>query len=331
MHAATCTSRREDNTETTDRRTAPHESHTSRRPRVGREGDARREPRRDTRRPADSGRDRRGRPDLGAGDAVASFGPRPGFRDADWVHCIRAGYDEFPVEEYDRTGVALTNSTGIHGTTVGETVLGGMLTLARRLHVYRDAQRESRWHEEPYDAPFTLAGERLCVVGLGTLGRGVAERADALGMDVVGVRRSDESVPGVGRLYRPDDLHAAIRDARFVALATPLTDETRRLVGEAELRAMRDDAYLVNVARGAVVDEAALRRALADDWIAGAMLDTFVEEPLPADSPLWDHEEVLVTPHAAAATNRYHEDIADLLRENVERLQAGEAMVNRVV
>jgi D-2-hydroxyacid dehydrogenase (NADP+) len=270
-------------------------------------------------------------PDLGAGDAVASFGPRPGFRDADWVHCIRAGYDEFPVAEYEATGTALTNSTGIHGTTVGETVLGGMLALARRLHVYRDAQREARWHDEPYDAPFTLAGERLCVVGLGTLGRGIAERADALGMEVVGVRRSEESVPGVRRLYRPDALHDAIADARFVALATPLTDETRGLVGAAELRAMRDDAYLVNVARGAVVDEDALQRALAEDWLAGAMLDTFVEEPLPADSPLWDHEDVLVTPHSAAMTNRYHEDIADLLRENVERLRAGESMVNRVV
>jgi D-2-hydroxyacid dehydrogenase (NADP+) len=272
-----------------------------------------------------------GDPDLGAGDAVASFGPRPGFRDADWVHCIRAGYDEFPVSEYEAAGVALTNSTGIHGTTVGETVLGGMLTLARRLHVYRDAQREARWHDEPYDAPFTLAGERLCVVGLGTLGRGIAERADALGMDVVGVRRSEESVPGVRRLYRPDDLHDAISDARFVALATPLTDETRGLVGAAELRAMPEDAYLVNVARGAVVDESALQRGLTEDWLAGAVLDTFVEEPLPADSPLWDHEDVLVTPHSAAMTNRYHEDIADLLRQNVERLRADTSMVNRVV
>jgi D-2-hydroxyacid dehydrogenase (NADP+) len=270
-------------------------------------------------------------PDLGPGDAVASFGPRPGFRDAAWIHCIRAGYDEFPVAEYDAEGVALTNSTGIHGTTVGETVLGGMLALARRLHVYRDAQRESRWHAEPYEAPFTLAGERLCVVGLGTLGRGIAERADALGMDVVGVRRSEESVPGVRRLFSPGDLHEAIRDARFVALATPLTDETRGLIAESELRAMADDAYLVNVARGAVVDGDALQQALAEEWIAGAMLDTFVEEPLPADSPLWDHEEVLVTPHSAATTNRYHEDIADLLRQNVERLRAGESMVNRVV
>jgi D-2-hydroxyacid dehydrogenase (NADP+) len=150
-------------------------------------------------------------------------------------------------------------------------------------------------------------------------------------MDVVGVRRSGESVPGVRAVYAPDALHAAIEDARFVALATPLTDETRGLVGEPELRAMPDDAYLVNVARGAVVDGDALERALADEWVAGAMLDTFVEEPLPADSPLWDHEEVLVTPHSAAMTNRYHEDVADLLRRNVDRLRRGESMDNRVV
>jgi D-2-hydroxyacid dehydrogenase (NADP+) len=269
--------------------------------------------------------------EFGSGDGVVTFSPRSGFLDADWVHCIRAGYDEFDVDAYESAGAALTNSTGIHGTTVGETVVGYLLAFARRLHVFRDAQHDHEWRDLPYEEPFTLAGERLCVVGLGTLGRGIAERADALGMDVVGVRRSDESVPGVRKLYRPEALHEAVADARFVALATPLTPETEGLFDTPEFEAMREDAYLVNVARGPVVDESALLDALDRGAVSGAALDVFETEPLPADSPLWDREEVIVTPHASAQTRDYHRDIAELVRGNVERVRAGGELVNRVV
>ncbi len=264
-------------------------------------------------------------------EGVAAFGPEPNFVDAGWVHCIRSGYDEFDVETYEREGVRLTNSTGIHGTTIGETVAGYMLAFARRLHAYRDAQAEAEWGRAAYGEPFTLDGERVCVVGLGTLGRGIADRAAALGMDVVGVRRSGEPVPNVHEVYTPDRLHDAIADARFVALATPLTPETEGLIGSAALEAMRDDAYLINVARGQVVDEDALIEALRDERITGAALDAFVTEPLPAESPLWDFEEVIVTPHSAAMTRDYHRDIAELIRTNVERAGADREFVNRVV
>jgi D-2-hydroxyacid dehydrogenase (NADP+) len=265
------------------------------------------------------------------GDGVVAFGPRPGFLDATWVHCVRAGYDEFDVDAYEAEVVALTNSTGIHGDTIGETVAGFMLSFARRLHLYRDRQSERNWERRPYEESFTLTGETLCVVGLGTLGRGIVERGNGLGMDVVGVRRSGESVPGVEEVYTPDDLHEAIRDAKFVALATPLTPETEGLVGEAELAVMRDDAYLINVARGPVVDEDALIAALRDGEIAGAGLDVFEEEPLPDESPLWGFDNVVLTPHCGAMTRNYHRDIADLVRENVERIRDGEELVNRVV
>jgi D-2-hydroxyacid dehydrogenase (NADP+) len=269
--------------------------------------------------------------DFGPGDAVVAFGPRPGFLDADWVHCIRAGYDEFDVDAYESAGVTLTNSTGIHGTSIGETVVGYLLAFARRLHVYRDAQSDHEWRDPPYEEPFTLDGERLCVVGLGTLGRGIAERADALGMDVVGVRRSADPVPGVREVYPTEDLHDAIADARFVALATPLTPETEGLFGTPEFETMREDAYLVNVARGPVVDESALVAALDEGVVSGAALDVFESEPLDSESPLWDVEEVIVTPHAGAQTRDYHRDIAELVRTNVERVTSDEELVNRVV
>ena len=135
----------------------------------------------------------------------------------------------------------------------------------------------------------------------------------------------------MGALYTPDELGTAIDGARFVVLCVPLTDETRGLVGERELDRMGEDAYLVNVARGAVVDEDALVAARREDSIAGAALDVFEDEPLPDDSPLWGMGDVIVTPHAAVANREFYRDIADLVRGNVRRFEAGEAPRNRVV
>ncbi|MXV63755.1 D-2-hydroxyacid dehydrogenase [Natronorubrum sp. JWXQ-INN-674] len=263
-------------------------------------------------------------------DAVASFEPRPEFLEAGWVHCIRAGYDAFDTDAYEDVGVPLTNSSGIHGDTVGELAVGYMLSLARLLHTYRDRQRDREWHDPAYERPFTISGERLCVVGLGTVGQGIAKRADALGMDVVGVRRSDDPVPSVSKLYDPGALEAAVADARFVALAAPHTPATEGMIDADILDAMRSDAYLLNVARGPLVDEGALITALEAETIAGAALDVFEQEPLPASSPLWGFENVIVTPHRGSATNRYHHDIAELVRENVRRFRAGESLKNRV-
>jgi len=266
-----------------------------------------------------------------ATDAIATYVPRPEFLDAGWVHCIRAGYDEFDTEEYERARVPFTNSTGIHGTTVGELALNFMLSFARLGHRYRDHQHRNEWMEPDYDRPFTLENERVCVVGLGTIGRAIATRCDALGMAVFGVRRSNESVPGVSELFSPDRFHEAIDDARFVVLAVPQTPETANLIGAAELDRMADDAYLINVARGAVVDEGALVDAIEAGEIAGAGLDVFETEPLPPESPLWDFEEVIVSPHKGSATNRYHLDLAELFEENVRRYRSGDPLRNRVV
>jgi D-2-hydroxyacid dehydrogenase (NADP+) len=263
-------------------------------------------------------------------DAVASFAPREAFTEAGWVHVIRAGYDAFDTDAYGEASTPLTNSTGVHGTTVGEIAVGYMLSLARMLHVYRDHQNDADWYEPAYERPFTVDGERLCVVGLGTLGEGIARRADALGMDVVGVRRSDELVPGVSEVYHPDDLHEAIADARFVACAVPHTPATNGLLSTTEFEAMREDAYVLNVARGPVVDTEALVSALESGTVAGAALDVFETEPLPAESPLWDAEEVIISPHRGSATNRYHLDIAELVKENVRRFQADKELKNRV-
>jgi D-2-hydroxyacid dehydrogenase (NADP+) len=250
--------------------------------------------------------------DLSDCDAVVTFEHRDAFLDAvSWVHSIQAGVDRFPFDAFQAAGVVLTNSTGIHDATVGETVTGYLLSFARRLHRIRDAQRDGEWRPPAWDEPFTLAGERACVVGLGTLGRGIAERLDAL--------------------FTPDELEGAIGEATFVALAVPLTGETRGLIGADELSSMRDDAYLVNVSRGGVVDQDALVAALQSDDLAGAALDVFRDEPLPEESPLWGMDEVIVSPHCAAFTRDYYRDIADLVETNLARIAADEALHNRVV
>ncbi|WP_049910381.1 D-2-hydroxyacid dehydrogenase [Natrinema gari] len=243
-------------------------------------------------------------------DAIVTLEHREAVLETDWVHSIQAGVDRFPVDE---------------------TVAGYLLMFARRLHDHVANQQERRWERPDWDAAVTLSGSTACVVGTGTLGRGVAETLGGLGLRVRGVRRSDESVPGFDEIDTTDRLLEVIADAEFVIVTVPLTDETRHLFDADTFDAMRDDAYFVNVARGAVVDEPALIDALEADALAGAALDVFETEPLPEDSPLWGMDEVIISPHCATYTRDYVRDVGDLVRENVARLGDGEAFHNRVV
>jgi D-2-hydroxyacid dehydrogenase (NADP+) len=267
------------------------------------------------------------RPDQG----VVTFAYRDSFLDAGWVHSIQAGVDRFPFERFEAEGTYLTNSTGIHGDAIGETVAGYVLALARRLHEHVANQQRREWSQPEWNEAWTVAGETACVVGLGGLGRGVVDRLSGLGLDVVGVRRTPTPEPGVEEVYTPARLREAVSDARFVVLAVPLTEETAGMVGREVFAAMGDDAYLVNVARGGVVEQDALVTALEDGTIAGAALDVFEEEPLPESSPLWEMDDVIVSPHCGAFTRDYCSHVAALVRESVTRIRDGEEPVNRVV
>lgn len=263
--------------------------------------------------------------------AVVTFEYREAFLDLAWIHSIQAGVDRFPADRLREASVALTNSTGIHGDAVGETVAGYVLALARRLNDHLANQQRGEWSQPDWDSAWTVAGERACVVGLGGLGRGVVDRLTGLGLDVVGVRRTPTPEPGVDRVYPPERLHEAVADARFVVLAVPLTDETRGMVDGDALAAMGEDAYLVNVARGGVVDQDALVEALREGEIAGGALDVFETEPLPEDSPLWGMEDVIVTPHCSAFTRDYYRHVAAIVRESVRRIERGEGPANRML
>ncbi|MFC4439621.1 MULTISPECIES: D-2-hydroxyacid dehydrogenase [Natrialbaceae] len=264
-------------------------------------------------------------------DAVVTLEHRDAFLECEWIHSIQAGVDRFPFDELEARDVILTNSTGIHDRTVGETVAGYLLAFARRLHVHVADQQERRWDRPEWDEAFTLPGTTACVVGTGTLGRGVADVVGALGVRVTGVRRSGESVPGFEEIYANDDLHEAISEADFVIVTLPLTDETHHLFDADAFDALAEDAYFVNVGRGSVVDESALTDALEAGTIEGAALDVFEAEPLPEGSPLWEMDEVIVTPHCAAYTRDYFRDVGEIVRENADRLAGDEQFHNRVV
>lgn len=269
---------------------------------------------------------------IGACDGIITLYHHDEFLDAtEWVHNIRSGYEDFPLDAYREADVTMTNSTGIAGDLVAETVTGLVVTLAKGLHRYRDRQHDREWERLPWRSPFEVSGSSACVVGLGELGGSVVSRLGVLGMDVEGVDIRPVSGLGLDRVYDASQVETAVSDARFVVLTTPLSDSTRGLVDTGVFESMRDDAYLINVSRGEIVAESALTTALADNEIAGAALDVFREEPLPADSPLWEREEVIVTPHVAAQANSYGDRIADLVATNVARLNDGGTPWNQIV
>lgn len=251
-----------------------------------------------------------------------------------WVHGTAAGAGEqarragLTAGDLDR--VALTTSAGVHGATLAEFAMFGLLAGARDLPRLQDQQRAHAW---PLRRPSReLAGRRLLVLGLGGIGRQVAALAAGLGMRVSGVRRDPAGppVPHVERTYGPDELATALAATDDVVLALPGTDETAAVVGAAELALLADGATVVNVGRGTALDETALLVALDGGGVGYAALDVTAVEPLPTDSPLWDHPRVLISPHTAALS--VHEDarIVELFRDNLARFLAGDPLRNRV-
>ncbi len=258
-----------------------------------------------------------------------------------WVQLTSAGVDRLLEEARLKPGllgsdVTVTTASGIHAVPIGEYVIGVMLAFAKGLHRSMRSQGERTWR--PYWAE-ELYGKTVGVVGLGAIGSYVARLAKALGMRVVAVRRSAErGVKGQGsgvredvdELLPPSELPYLLAESDYMVTAVPLTAETRGMIGEKELRAMKPTAVVINIARGAIIDEGALVRALKEGWIAGAGLDVFEREPLPPESELWGLENVIVTPHISGGTPRYMELAVELFCDNLRRYLAGEPLRNVV-
>ncbi|MFB6152134.1 MAG: D-2-hydroxyacid dehydrogenase [Haloarculaceae archaeon] len=248
-----------------------------------------------------------------------------------WLQTVSAGVDHLPRDDLRERGVALTSASGIHAEPIAEQVLGYLLTFERGLHVAGRQQRRGVW--EGIDGG-EVRGKTMCVVGLGAIGSRTAELASALGMTVVGTKRDPSDAPAAAdEVHPPDALHDLLPRTDYLVLACPLTEETEGLVGTEELELLGGDALLVNVARGAVVDEDALVDALRSHRIRGAALDVFEAEPLPPDSPLWDLSNVVVTPHMAGSNPRTPERLAGIVADNYAAFERGDlaSMRNRVL
>ena len=249
-----------------------------------------------------------------------------------WFHAWSAGVDWVLRQPgaIERDFV-LTSSSGIHAIQMTEHVLALLLAFARGLPDAMRAQAARTWRPMENAEVFELSGKTLLLVGLGTIGQHTAQVAAALGMQVLGVRRTaSQPLPAVERVAGIESLYDLLPEADFVVLMTPLTPETRGLIGERELRLMKRDAYLVNVARGGVVDEEALVRALREGWIAGAGLDVFEHEPLSSDSPLWEMTNVIITGHYAGVTPAYDDRAFEVFLDNLRRYRAGQPLRNVV-
>jgi phosphoglycerate dehydrogenase-like enzyme len=275
-------------------------------------------------------------------DALAEFSPgilfcikfenRPYPREAvmdcaslTWVSNGGAGIDH--LVPWDPRRLTVTNASGVASTMMAEYVIGGMLALSIGLPGFMRRQIEHRWHFQPVAG---IAGRTACIVGLGRTGQAVARLASTHGMRVVGTRANPIDTPRVDTVYPASGLHEAIRQGDFVIVTAPLLESTRHLIDGAAIEAMKPGARLVDVSRGGVVDQAALAGALASGRLAGAVLDVFEGEPLAEDSPLWDMDNVVITPHCSSVYAGWELSAADMFCDNLERRLAGEPLENVV-
>ncbi len=247
-----------------------------------------------------------------------------------WLNSIYAGVDGMPLDIMAQRGVAYTNGAGINAITIAEYVVMGMLTIAKG---YRDVVRAQDRREWLGDSPgkVELYGSRALLLGYGAIGKLVEERLLPFGVDVTVVRRSATGMAAESKVLGPDEWRARLGEFDWVILAVPATQETDGMIGAAELAGMKSSAVLVNIARGRVVDQAALVAALQEGRIGGAFLDVTTPEPLPADDPLWAIDTAHVTMHLSgrAQSKMFERSVARFLG-NLDRWHAGERVEPQV-
>lgn len=263
-----------------------------------------------------------------------------------WVQLNSAGVEHVSHKPIiQTTDIALTSASGIHAVPMAEWAMGMMLSWEYQFPLMYRHQQQKHWHPKRGQvfSPRHLRGQTVGIVGYGSIGRELARLAQAMGMVVLATKRNAKHPEdrrsyveaGTGdpagdipeRIYPPEAVATMARDCDYLVLITPLTEQTRHMINDTVFEAMRESAVLVNMARGGVVDENALIAALRGHKIAGALLDVFSEEPLPAGSPLWEMDNVIISPHVSGNSRRYHERAAALFAENLQRyLERGELL-----
>ena len=262
-----------------------------------------------------------------------------------WVQVESAGVNQLQNTPLWHSDITITSANGVHAVQIPEHVMAVLLSYSRRLPHFQRLQEQARWGKHGDVMTLEVRGSTIGVVGYGAIGREVARLAATFGMRVLATKRIDSSPKfegwtpnGTGDLdgsipaqyYPLDELKELLGQSDFVVLSLPMTDDTRHIIGAAELAAMRPEALLINIGRGALVDQAALIDALRDKHIGGAALDVTDPEPLPPDSPLWSMDNVMITPHVSGNSPNYNERSTELFAENLRRYLAGESLLNEV-
>ncbi len=244
-----------------------------------------------------------------------------------WMQSCSSGIGHILKLELLADDVTLTNAAGVHSYSLAESIMAAILFRAKRLAERIENQRARNWQELHCSE---LAGQTLLIIGTGKIGVEAAKRARAFGMRVVGVRRTAALSEHFDDIYGPSHLKDALAEADFIVIACPLTPETERMIGAPEFAVMKPTAYLINIARGKITDEAALLDAITAGRISGAFLDALAEEPLPADHAFWSTPGITVIPHDSHSSPLIGDNIVDVFCENLRRYLAGEGLVNVV-
>jgi len=242
-----------------------------------------------------------------------------------WVQLCSTGFSDNITPEIIDGRVTLTNAPGLHTVPIAESVVTAMLDHAKKLKQRRVDQEAHLWTQLKNDE---LYGCTVLLIGLGNIGKRVARLCKAFDMTVIGTKRRVEPVPCVDRVFPTEKLRDNLPEADYVAVAAPLTPETEHMLREAEFKAMKPSSYFINVGRGRIAHEPSLLRALRGSWIAGAYLDVFEAEPLPADHPLWDMENVFLVPHDSHSSPYIGDRVVDIFCDNLRRYVDGEPLLH---
>jgi phosphoglycerate dehydrogenase-like enzyme len=245
-----------------------------------------------------------------------------------WHHAPNAGVNHILTPQYLERDLILTNGAGVHGIPIAEFVITYLLAYSKRLPSLYKLQNEHNWQR---GLPIQELFEKtLLIIGAGGIGQEIAVRAKAFGMRIFGSSRHPKLLPNFDKVVGANEWKELLPEAEFVVISTPLTAETKGMIDVETLRLFRPDSYLINIARGAIVDESALTKALQEGWIAGAALDTVFTEPLPAESPLWTLPNVFITPHCSGNTPKTKERTLALFLDNLNRYYQGKPLRNVV-
>jgi phosphoglycerate dehydrogenase-like enzyme len=266
-------------------------------------------------------------PYIGSADILLTFGAHMADHVLEkgkklrWIQALGTGVDGIVDRPPFRKGVLVTNMHGLHGDSVPEAAIMLMLALARDLPRALRQRNARKWERYPSQL---LKGKTVGIFGVGAIARSLAPKCRSFGMTVVGITSAPRAMEGFDRMVHRDDLESAVRELDFLVLLTPYTPETHGIVGAKMLAAMKPSAFLVNLARGGIVDEDALVGALREKRLAGAALDVFAAEPLPEDHPLWSMDNVIVTPHLGGFHDQYAEEALPTVVENFRKFLAGD-------